>query len=529
MVKKKLFLLSIFSGFLLSLPWIVPSLGFLLLFAFVPLLVAEEVTVKQKGALNGVNISFALVAFLLWNVLSTWWVAHVSFAGMLIIVFLNSVIMASVWWLSRQVRCQFGDVPGYFSLIVFWMAFEFFHHNWVIQWPWLTLGNGLANSVKMIQWYEFTGALGGSLWILIANIASFLFVKNLYQSGVWKSMKFGIISLLIIFLPVCWSVFRYGSYEENGATLEVVILQPNIDPYTEKFSGMTTEEQVQKLVLLAESAVSESTDLVLAPETALPVMWEDSLNNGNGGFSEFGGLFRMNPDLKIIAGALTQRKIAEGEPVSETARWSEEHGFYYDVFNSAMIFDRISSVQISHKSILVSGVERMPFQDYFSFLGKYSFQIGGIGGSLGSSGGPVLFEGRDAAKIGPVICFESAFGEYVGNMARNGASILTVLTNDGWWKRSPGSWQHFGYSRMRAIETRRSIARCANTGISGFISQRGEVLTETELGVTDVIGMPVRLNETVTFYARYGDYLGKFCVLLSVLIMGRFWLVRWRS
>jgi apolipoprotein N-acyltransferase len=103
-----------------------------------------------------------------------------------------------------------------------------------------------------------------------------------------------------------------------------------------------------------------------------------------------------------------------------------------------------------------------------------------------------------------------------------------VLTNDGWWKGSPGSWQHFGYSRLRAIETRRSIARCANTGISGFINQRGDILKKTELSVSDVIGMPVGLNKTVTFYARYGDYLGKFCVLLSVLIMGRFWLARWR-
>jgi len=523
-----MFLLSVISGFLLSLPWVTPSLGFLLLFAFVPLLVAEEVTAKQKGTLDGAIIRPVLVAFLLWNVLSTWWVAHVSFVGMLIIVSLNSTIMTSVWWLSRQVRRQFGDVSGYFSLVVFWIAFEFLHHNWAIQWPWLTLGNGLANSVKMIQWYEFTGVLGGSLWILIANVVLFLFVKSIYQSGVWKSLKLGVMSLLIIFLPVCWSFFRYCSYEEDGAITEIVILQPNIDPYTEKFSGMSPEEQVQKLVLLAESAVSESTDLVLAPETALPVMWEDSLNNGNGVFSEFGGLFRLNPDLKIIAGALTQRKIAEGELVSETARWAEEYGFYYDVFNSAVIFDRIHSVQISHKSILVSGVERMPFQDYFSFLGKYSFQIGGVSGSLGSFGGPVLFEGRDAAKIGPVICFESVFGEYVGNMARNGASILTVLTNDGWWKGSPGSWQHFGYSRLRAIETRRSIARCANTGISGFINQRGDVLKKTELSVTDVIGMPVGLNKTVTFYARYGDYLGKFCVLLSVLIMGRFWLARWR-
>lgn len=527
MVDKKLFLLAIISGFLLSLPWIVPSLGFLLLFAFVPLLFGEEVTVKQKWTLYGANVSTVLVAFLLWNGLSTWWIAHVSFMGMLIIIFLNSIMMTSVWWMSCQVRHRFGDMPGYFSLIMFWMAFEFLHHNWAIQWPWLTLGNGLANSVKIIQWYEFTGALGGSLWILIANVVLFLFVKSLYQGGIRKSFKLGVISLLIIFLPVCWSFFRYCSYEEDGATIEIVIIQPNIDPYTEKFSGMSPEDQVRKLVRHAESAVSESTDLVLAPETALPVMWEDSMDSGNRIFSEFDGLFRITPDLKIIAGALTQRKIAEGEVVSETTRWSEEHGFYYDIFNSAIIFDRIHKVQISHKSILVSGVERMPFQDYFSFLGKYSVQIGGVGGSLGSSGSPLLLEGPDAVKIGPVICFESAFGEYVGNMAKNGASILTVLTNDGWWKGSPGSWQHFAYSRIRAIETRRSVARCANTGISGFINQRGDVLKETELSISDVIGMPVRLNKTVTFYARYGDYLGKICVLLSVLIMGRFWLARW--
>lgn len=193
-------------------------------------------------------------------------------------------------------------------------------------------------------------------------------------------------------------------------------------------------------------------------------------------------------------------------------------GRFYEIFNSALLLDHSEKVQIGHKSLLVSGVEKMPFEKYFSFLRKYIVDLGGVSGSLSSADQITVFEGTVPDKIGSVICFESAFGENVGSAVAKGANLIFVLTNDGWWKDSPGVWQHFSYSRLRAIETRRSIARSANTGISGFIDSRGDVLKKTEVNTCAAISSGIRINSTITFYVRYGDYLGRICLFLSGLI-----------
>jgi apolipoprotein N-acyltransferase len=310
----------------------------------------------------------------------------------------------------------------------------------------------------------------------------------------------------------------YFNYTEKGEIQNVVILQPNIDPYTEKFSGMSSEDQISRLVSLAESKITDSTDLVLAPETALPPLWEDSIVMQSPSLLPFNQIIQRFPNVSFIAGAITQRKLRNDEQISKTARQSADGEYYFDVFNSAVMIDRAGDVQISHKNILVAGVEKAPFHDYFSFLPDFMLDLGGMKGGLAPGKEPMPLGDLDGRTIGPVICFESVFGEHVRQLVRNEANYIVVLTNDGWWKDSPGVWQHFGYSRLRAIETRRSIVRSANTGISGVINQRGDVIAQTNINVSETIGSEVRMNSAFTFYVRYGYYLGWISLLLSGMI-----------
>lgn len=524
MVRKQTFFLSAVSGILLSLPWVFPGQSWSLFVAFVPLMFAEYWLTRKKDEQLRVFFFFAFITFLIWNIISTWWIAHVSLVGMLLIVVLNALLMTVVWTSREFVRRRLGDASSWLALLSFWLAFEFLHHRWAIPWPWLTLGNGFANSVKMIQWYEFTGVLGGSLWILLTNLLIFSLLKSIFEKSFRQAVKLSGYTLCIIVAPLVWSIDLYSDYAETGAGQEVVILQPNIDPYTEKFSGMNAEEQVGKLVLLARSKVGDSTDLILAPETALPPMWEDSLMMQNKSLLLLSEIIQSYPNVRFVAGVITQRKFGAGEVISETARKSAD-GSFYDVFNSALLIDQTSDIQVSHKSILVNGVERMPFQKYFAFLGEFVLHLGGTSGSLAAAAEPVLFQGEGVVKIGTVICFESAFGEYSGKLVMKGANLLVVLTNDGWWRHSAGAWQHFGYSRLRAVETRRSIARCANTGISGFINQRGDVPDKSETNTCEALSASVHLNDKITFYATYGDFLGEISAFLSILIV-LYWLGR---
>jgi apolipoprotein N-acyltransferase len=409
-------------------------------------------------------------------------------------------------------------ISGYFALLVFWTAFEFLHHNWSLRWPWLTLGNGFAHSVKIIQWYEFTGVLGGSVWILLCNILIFTTIKTIKLKFFPNSIKFAFFTLLLVLIPVIVSLLQYSHFRENGPSCKVVVLQPNIDPYTEKFSGMNAESQVTKLLALADKAVSDSTDFVIAPETSLPICWEDSLTNQNIALKPVSDFLQKFPAIGFVAGAITNRKLKAGEILSQTARLSAGN-IYYDEFNSALLFRRNSGTQISHKSILVSGVERMPFQEYFYFLRKYLIDLGGASGSLAAANEPEVFSEHGKMKIGPVICFESVFGWQSAALVKKGANILFVLTNDGWWKESTGAWQHFDYSQLRAIETRRSIARSANTGISGFINQRGDILQKIKTNTCGTISASLKLNDSLTFYARNGDYIGFVSLIFSGMIV----------
>ena len=357
------------------------------------------------------------------------------------------------------------------------------------------------------------------MWVLSANFLIFAFLKNILTSTSLYSFKSVVALILWIGVPLCWSWSRYTNYQEKGSDIEVLALQPNIDPYTQKFSALNSDEQLTRITNLAKSRLTKSTDLLIAPETALPDMWEDSITIKNSKLKSLSGIFKMNPELRFLGGAITMKKYAPDDRLSETARHSVDGSYSYDIFNSALMLDSVGNLQIGHKSILVSGVEKMPFQHYFSFLERFLLSIGGTSGSLGMSQKPSLFYGKDSVRIGPIICFESAFGEYVGGSVLNGACLLAVLTNDGWWKLSQGSYQHFSYSRLRAIEMRRSIVRCANTGISGFINQRGDVLVKSALNSEDALLSSIRQNDKITFYTRYGDFLGRIAAGITGMIL----------
>ena len=121
--------------------------------------------------------------------------------------------------------------------------------------------------------------------------------------------------------------------------------------------------------------------------------------------------------------------------------------------------------------------------------------------------------------FGCAVCYESVYGEYCTGYVRKGAQFLAVITNDAWWGDTPGYKQHLSYSRLRAIELRRDIARCGNTGISAIIDQRGEVLSSTPWWERTTLTGTVNLNTRQTFFVRYGDVIGRACTLLFLLLL----------
>lgn len=512
--------LAVLSAFLLSLPWLGLTAGWVLFIAFIPLLIIEDHLYRKRDEVTRIHLfKYAFICTVLWNAFTTWWLGYAFFFGAVLIILLNALCMASVWLLFHQIKKAFNVRLGNFALVVFWLAFEFLHFNWDIEWPWLSLGNGFANQVQIIQWYEYTGVLGGSLWVLVVNLLLFQLTKSLMGSF-WVNYRFYLIhAIVLITFPLAFSWYQYKHYSESGDAYEIIIVQPNVDPYTEKFDEQTNDQQMQTLLVLSDSLITNSTDYVLGPETAIPPLWENDQIKNSPLLTPFFKRTLQYPKLNFIIGATTQHLFQPGELLTETARENTDKNQYYDIFNSAIQICGKRNVQIYHKSILVSGVEKMPYSKYFSFVEKYIVDLGGTAGSLGSQPEPTNLIAESGLKVAPIICYESVFGEYVGKYVMKGASLLFVLTNDGWWRNSSGYLQHLSYSRLRAIESRRSIARAANTGISALIDQRGNLVQHTAWWTKTAIKGTLHANDKLTFYVRYGDYIGRISMFISIMIL----------
>ena len=515
------FLYTVVSAILFSAAWYEWGTGLFLLLAFIPLLFLEDhlSLTTRKGVYRSVFL-YASLTFLLWNILTTWWIKNASFVGLIAAVLVTTLLMSVAFLMYSVTKRLWGRIVGYSSLILFWLMYEFSYNHGEISWPWLTLGNGFLYSIPLIQWYEFTGVFGGSLWILVSNILLYELLRK-YRTGIRvRTLKSLILSsLLVILLPIALSLFMYYHYHENEDPVEIVVVQPNIDPYL-KFNDMPQIEQTRIQITEAATLTSSSTDYVVAPETSISgQFWIDQLEYIPD-IRLIRAFMHQYPKLKYVVGIYCYEQYSSAKERTKTARPLGNSGYYYDTHNSAIQLDSTANIPIYHKSKLVTGVEKMPYTWLFKPLEKLTVRLGGIFRSHGIQDFREVFKASDSdAKVAPVICYESVFGEFVGEYILAGANIIFVITNDGWWGNTPGHRQHNGLSRLRAVETRRSIARSANTGISCFINQRGDIVKELTWWKRGAIKTSLNLNNKITFYSRYGDYIGKFGFYLALTLL----------
>ncbi len=512
-------------------------------------------------------------------------------------------------WLFHITRRNAGDGPGYFGLIVYWLVYEHFYMNGEITWPWLNLGNGFANDIHLIQWYEYTGAFGGTLWVLLSNVIAFYLLNNFIRSRLYdrKSGRAGhingqsngqsntaisgqsitsangqafgentaisgqsitsangqaygkniatsgqsitsangqaygkniatngqaheqnspgllpvlIIWSLLLILPISISLIRFYTYTEKEDPVEIVVVQPNIDPYNEKFFGMDMESQMKKMLDLAARKTTQTTDYIVAPETFInDNVWLHNMD-GNPSIMQLKEFMTQYPRAQFIVGMTCYKRYLHPDSVSTTARQLSNTDMYYDSFNASIQIDSTGRIPVYKKSKLVVGVEKMPYTQYLKFLRKLTLKLGGTFRSHGTQEYRSSFPSLDGTvRIGTPICYESVFGEFVTEYVNAGATLIFVITNDGWWGDTPGYRQHNSFSRLRAIENRRSVARSANTGTSSFINQKGEILQATRYWTDDVIKDTLNSNTEISFYTRHGDFIPRIAYFFSLIIL----------
>jgi apolipoprotein N-acyltransferase len=514
----KLLGLSLLSASLCILSWQPYSIIVALFVAFIPLLFIEK-QIREKQLATGWLFMYGFIAFFTWNIGTTYWLWNATIEGAYAAFLINTLLMCVPLLVYHFFAKKHSESHSEWVLILAWLSFEYLHHTWEFSWPWLSLGNAFSAFPKSIQWYEYTGVMGGSFWVLFANIKLYRLIAK------WKSHSQSInfsrsLNLLFFigFAPVFLSWYILYNYHSEGIPVNVVVVQPNIDPYTEKFES-SPEIQTKHMLQLASTKMDSSVQLICFPETALQGSLNESALISEPSIQLLNQFLGEHPTTSILSGADTYQFYPAAEKTFTARKYNEE--FYYDAFNTALLLKSSTETQIYHKAKLVPGVESMPYQQALNFLGEAAINLGGTSGSLGRNSEATNFTIGMNQAVAPVICYESVFGEYVADYVSKGAGLLCIITNDGWWGNTPGHRQHFDYARLRAIETRRYVARAANTGISGFIDDKGEVISETSWWVPDAQKATVYELRNLTFYVKHARFIELLPVLLLMLAILR--------
>ena len=532
----KYIFLSLISALLLSISWPTYGIPFFIFFAFVPLLLMEqEISKFSKINKKGwVVFGLTYLAFFIWNVVTTGWLYHAknpdgnnSLLAVAIPVIVNSLLMSLVFQLYYWYKKVRGTYFGLVFFVAIWLSFERFHLNWEFTWPWLNLGNAFSEYPQLIQWYDTIGATGGSFWILLINVFAF-YTLRIWQAGRIRKDLVKNISILtaIIVLPLLISIYKYNSYQEKPiGEVTTLLLQPKLDPYTEKYSKDSLQI-LGELLSLAEENSKTKVDFFIAPETAFP---------GNGSLSENGfnkstsiaiakEFLGKHPQSIFLTGASTHKFLFDE---AETQDYSTEiqEGVWVNSYNSALQIIPNQNVEVYHKAKLVPGVEIFPYIRYLKpILGDAMLDFGGANSSLGIDKERKVFSNKfNKAKMAPIICYESIYGEYVTDYVKNGANLLAIMTNDSWWDNTEGHKQLLSYARLRAIETRREIVRAANSGISAHINARGDILQDTFYDDRTALLVKANLLEEKSIYTKIGDLISRIAIfVLGFLIIYHF-------
>lgn len=523
--KKTMAVLVLLFALMMSVPFLIPHCGWVALLGFVPLLcmdkIATDCGMKRIWPWH-------YTAFVLWNAATTFWVCNATVGGGIFAILANSFQMSLVFGSFRLCKKVFRGTVPYVFLAAAWIAWERYYLNSAqISWPWLVLGNSFARTVSLAQWYEYTGTLGGSLWVWLSNLSIFGIMVSLsdgsfFRWNVKAKVAEGAGTMIIIFAPIAVSLSIWNSYEESCEPLAVGILQPNIDPY-QKFQRLTQDQQNAILdgqlrhMLSQRDSSDRSPMLILGPETFTADVIADDIESSSKTWRRFNGTLSGYKGVNMIFGASSVDFIPSKVQPSRTARPAGD-GWWRESHNSALIADGTDRTQIFHKSKLVVAVEMTPYPGLFC---KIDDMLGGVmGRCIGQDEISLLDVKADGVDIpvGCAVCYESIYGEYCTGYVQKGARALAVITNDSWWGNTPGYRQHLSYSSLRAIELRRDIARCGNSGISAFIDQRGRILDKGPWWEQAEMTGTINLNDRLTVFAQTGDMVGRVCVMLFALL-----------
>ena len=518
------FALACSSGLMLAAAFPPSPLYSLAYVALIPFLLLLE---TLQGTWKILRMSY--LTFLLFHVATLYWIGGfvngkdiwLMMAGAAVVLihplFYWPIILLYIW-----VRNRLGLFAGLGFFVLAWISYEFSHSLSEFSFPWIALGNSQAYDLQRIQIAEFTSVYGLSFLVLTFNVFGFVLITKLATQG-WSIRSRSAIASVAILIVLYFGPWIYGEIRmrqlANVSGIDTVcvgVVQPNVDPF-DKWRNRS--EQIPILLAHTEKLAREKMDLVVWPETAIPLFILQPQ------YSDYLSTFRSILDslrVSVLTG-LPSIVYYDSLKAPFTAQKSLTPGMYYEEFNSTTAFVPGQGVgPVYRKIILVPFAERIPYAETFRFLIeplKWNVGIGmwGIGKDTVVFSVPLRNGG--SVRFSSVICYESVYPDYVRQFVKRGAQFLVINTNDSWWGNTSGAYQHASYASLRAVENRRWIVRSANGGISGFIDPAGKIHDETRLYTTATIHRTIEARADMTFYVLHGDVFAVLCVAGATILL----------
>ena len=466
--------MALLSALLTAISYPPSPFAFLIFIAFIPLLRLLRHCSPAEGFL------FSWISGLLFNLVQLHWIFPYRQEGYWIISLLNPLQFAFFGLLFAYLLRRFKSKSLWLFPFV-WTALAFIRQFSDIAFTWLSISHTMSQFPLLVQFSDFTGAYGIVFWICVVN----LLLYHLVDSTFADRRKWLLISLPVIFiLPLFYGWFSV-SRTEKGMEISVAVVQPNIDS-RRKWQPDFLQRNILQLDSLTRAEIHRPVDLIVWPETAIPY-----------------SIPQDSAAMRIL-----RSLAAEFDCALLTGFLEESAGRR---FNSVLILTAdTASVQVYRKRQLVPFEEGIPFSDFFGITAE-NFLSGG------QDAAPLVFRaGNDSVKIAAAICYESIFPNLVRDSFRQGAQLLCVLTNDGWFAPTVQSFQHMLISRLRAIEQRAPVIHCGNDGVSALINEKGRVLQKLLQGKQGVLNGKIILPQHPSPYTRMGDWPGIFSVFVTL-------------
>ncbi len=487
----KVFLGALWSGVLLALAhpkWDLGPLAFGALLPWLFILASTKERVFTSSFLVGFSYFLVLLYWLV-PVMTTFgglpWPAALGTLGLLAAYL--ALYFGACGYLARYLGLLEADAKGLFFFPALFVALEFLRGKLFYGFPWGFVGATQYRFLPLIQVADLGGIYAVSYLVVLAN---YLFFVSLKRKEGWGKTAF--LGLLLFVSVLLYGFFRLGTVWPEGPFEKAALIQGNV-PQELKWQPERRRQILARYFSLSSRVLVRQPSLILWPETALPFFFPlDSLSNEV-------LLWQKEHGVPLVLGA-PRLGLRSQKPL---------------IHNSLFLVDDGRVISFYDKQHLVPFGEFIPLEEWFPFLRTFAVASGDY--SPGPAGNPLLLgPGR---VLGPLICFESVFPDLARRQVRQGATLLLVATNDAWFNRSAGPYQHFVQAVFRAVENRRYLLRVANTGISGLIDPWGRIKQATPLEETLTPCVEAHHLAYFSWYTRLGDLWAGFCVLITIFLL----------